>query len=133
MAVQALRRHRVRQAEARMLAGPAWDDLDLVFANEVGRPLHPGNFHRRVYKPLLSRAGVPDVRFHDLRHSMATLLYSIGADPQTLKGLLGHSKITTTMDVYTHPVSELQRAEVNRLAQLLEASGESDVRSTPAS
>lgn len=133
LVIEALRRHRVRQAEARMLAGPAWDDLDLVFANEVGRPLHAGNFHRRVYKPLLVQAGVPNIRFHDLRHSMATLLYSIGADPQTLKGLLGHSKITTTMDVYTHPVSELQRAEVNRLARLLEAFGEEDSRATPAS
>ena len=133
LVVEVLRRHRVRQAEARVLAGPAWDDQGLVFANEVGRPLHAGNFHRRVYKPLLVRAGVPDVRFHDLRHSMATLLYSIGADPQTLKGLLGHSKITTTMDVYTHPVSEVQRAEVNRLAELLRDHGEGDARATPAS
>jgi integrase len=124
LVVEALRHHRVRQAEARMLGGPAWDDLDLVFANEVGRPLHAGNFHRRVYKPLLAGADVPDIRFHDLRHSMATLLYSIGADPQTLKSLLGHSKITTTMDTYAHPVSEVQRAEVNRLGSLLSESGE---------
>ena len=99
----------------------------------MGCPLHAGNFHRRVYKPLLIRAGVPDVRFHDLRHSMATLLYSIGADPQTLKGLLGHSRITTTMDTYAHPVSEVQRAEVNRLARLLSDSDDRDIRSTPAS
>ena len=82
---------------------------------------------------MLVRAGVPDVRFHDVRHSMATVLYSIGADPQTLKGLLGPSKITTTMDVYTHPVSEVQRAEVNRLAELLRDHGERDARATPAS
>lgn len=132
LVVETLRRHRVRQAEARMLAGPDWDDLDLVFANEVGRPLHAGNFHRRVHKPLLARAEVPDIRFHDLRHSMATLLYSIGADPQTLKGLVGHSKITTTMDVYTHPVSEVQRVEVNRLARLLSGAEEDATRVNPA-
>lgn len=118
-----------------MLAGPAWDDFDLVFANEMGRPLHAGNFHRRVYKPLLARAWVPDIRFYDLRHSMATLLYSIGADPQTLMGLLGHSKITTTMDTYAHPVSDVQRAEVNRLAELLSdpESDSEEERATPAS
>jgi integrase len=83
---------------------------------------HPaGNFHRRVDKPLLAQAVVPDLRFHDLRHSMATLLYCLGADPQTLKRLLGHSQITTTMDTCAHPVSARHRAEVDRLGEALSA------------
>ena len=119
LVVRALGDHRVHQEEVRALAGSAWDDQDLVFANEVGRPIHVGNFHSRVFKPLLAQAGLRRIRFHDLRHSMATLLYGMGADPQTLKSLLGHSKITTTMDTYTHPVSVVQRAEVDRLAEAL--------------
>jgi len=67
MAVEALRRHRVRQVEQRLLAGPAWDERGLVFANAVGRPMEAGNLLRRSFWPLLERAGLPRMRFHDLR------------------------------------------------------------------
>jgi integrase len=54
-------------------AGPAWEDNDLVFCNHVGRPVEQTNLLRRSFKPLLKGAGLPDIRFHDLRHTAATL------------------------------------------------------------
>ena len=73
-AVEALRRHRIRQAAERLRLGAAWDDHDLVFANEVGKPIDGRNLVRRGFEPLLARAALPRVRFHDLRHTAATLL-----------------------------------------------------------
>ena len=69
-ALTALRAHRLRQAEERLARGPLWDEsYDLVFANEVGRPLEAQNLMRRSFHPLLRRAGLPAIRFHDLRHT----------------------------------------------------------------
>jgi len=70
-AVEALRLHRVGQAEERLRLGGAWEDNDLAFANEVGRPAEVRNLVRRSFLPLLKRAGPPRIRFHDLRHSTA--------------------------------------------------------------
>src|SRR5579862_6961987 len=67
-AVKALRDHRKRQNEVR-LAAKDWDDLDLVFSNEKGRPIEDGNLRRRSFGPLLKKAGLPAIRLHDLRHT----------------------------------------------------------------
>jgi integrase len=72
-AVVALRRHRAAQAAERIRAGAAWRDGDLVFANTVGGPLNLSNLRHRDFRRLLERAGLPRLRFHDLRHSAATL------------------------------------------------------------
>jgi len=71
-AVAALRRHKVRQAEERMAARVGrtdWEDLDLVFPNAVGRPINASNLLHQRFHPLLKRAGLPRIRFHDLRHT----------------------------------------------------------------
>jgi integrase len=106
-AVEALRDHRTRQLEER-LRSPYWDDLGLVFANEVGRPVEVGNLLRRSFRPLLEKAGLPRIRFHDLRHTAATLLLGRGLHPKIVSDLLGHARISTTLDLYSHVTPTMQ-------------------------
>lgn len=67
-----------------------WQDHGLVFATEVGTPLNRHNLSQRSFKPLLKRAGLPTIRFHDLRHRCATILLSKGQHPKLVQELLGH-------------------------------------------
>ncbi len=121
-AVEALRRHRVRQAEERLLVGAAWEHNDLVFANEVGRPLEVRNLVRRSFLPLLKRAGLPRIRFHDLRHTAATLLLGQGVHPKVAAEMLGHTRISTTLDLYSHVTPTMQREATEAMDALLTAS-----------
>ena len=73
---------RIFQHTERFKAGAAWMDLDLVFATDLGTPIDAGNFLLRTHYPTLARAGLPRVRFHDLRHTAATLLLEAGAHPR---------------------------------------------------
>jgi len=107
--VEALRRHRAVQAQERLRTGAAWEDNDLVFANEVGRPIAAGNLLKRSFEPLLRRAGLPRMRFHDLRHSAATLLLEQGIHAKIVQEMLGHTRISTTLDLYSHVTPTMQR------------------------
>jgi len=71
------------------------------------------------FKKLLEKAGLPDIRFHDLRHSAATLLLSLGVHPKVVQELLGHTQISMTMDIYSHVLPGLQQDDVSRLNSLL--------------
>ncbi len=119
--IEALRRHRVGQAAERLRIGANWEDNDLVFANEVGRPIAAGNLLRRSFEPLLKRAGLPRIRFHDLRHTSATLLLGQGVHPKIVSEMLGHSKITTTLDLYSHVTPTMQREAVQAFDAILAA------------
>ena len=101
-AIDALRHHRARQAAERLQLGAVWDDHDLVFANGIGRPLEQGNVLRRSFWPILERAALPRCRFHDLRHTCATLLLQQGVHVKIVSEMLGHSNIKITLDVYSH-------------------------------
>jgi integrase len=101
-AVEALRSHRKRQNEERLRLGALWEDNGLVFASETGAPLTQDAVDRRSFKPLQKRAGLEGVRFHDLRHTCATLLLSRGVHPKFVQELLGHSSIAMTLDRYSH-------------------------------
>ena len=100
--VAALRRHWARQTQEKLDTGPLYEDLGLVFASEIGTPLEASNMVRRSFKPLLQRAGLPRIRFHDLRHTCATLLLISGVHPKFVQELLGHSSISVTLDIYSH-------------------------------
>lgn len=119
LAVEALRRHRARQLAQRLQAGQAWEDHDLVFTNALGRPIEPQNLLRRSYWPLLERAGLPRMRFHDLRHSAATLLLAQGVHPKVVQEMLGHASISLTLDTYSHVLPNLQVEAAERMQQLL--------------
>jgi integrase len=82
-----------------------WQDNDLVFPSIKGTPLNHHNLIFRSFKPLLKKAGLPhSVRFHDLRHTAATLLISKGLDAKIVQETLGHSSIIT-LDIYAHLLS----------------------------
>jgi integrase len=118
-AVDALRQHRKRQAEERLRMGAAWEDNDLVFANQVGKPIPASNLLRRSFEPLLKRADLPRIRFHDLRHSAATLLLEQGIHPKIVSEMLGHTRISTTLDLYSHVTPTMQRQAVAAFEALL--------------
>lgn len=115
----ALRRHRARQAKERLKAGAAWTNTGLVFTNVVGRPVHPSNLHRRDFRPLLEKAGLPQIRFHDLRHTCATLLLGQGVHPKVVSEMLGHSDIGVTLNLYSHVTPTMQKQAVDALDDLL--------------
>jgi integrase len=107
MAIDALKAHQARQAEERQALGAVWQDSALVFTDAIGRPLSGVNVLRGEFYPLLKRAGLPRVRFHDLRHSAASLLLSQGVHPKVVSAMLGHSGIAITMDIYSHVTAPL--------------------------
>ncbi len=92
---------------------------DLVFCTKRGKPLHAGNMVRREFFPALSRAGLPRIRFHDLRHTYTTLLIAQGENVKLIQAQLGHASIQTTLDRYGHLLPDTEREIGNRLdAQL---------------
>jgi len=117
-AVEALRKHRVEQAEHRLRVGPAWEDHGLVCCRENGRPIAPNSIHS-AYETVLSRAGLPYVNFHALRHSHATMLLSQGVHPKIVSERLGHSQIAVTMDLYSHVSLPMQQEAAQKLDTLL--------------
>ena len=86
----------------RKLRATDYEDSGLVIATGKGTPLDAQNIVNRHFKPLLKRAGAPDIRWHDLRHTCATLLLSRGAHPKLVRHLLGHASIGITLDRYAH-------------------------------
>jgi integrase len=80
-AVEAVKRHRARQAKEKLKAGDLYRDQGLVFAGEGGSPINPSNLRNRSFKPLLERAGLPRITFHDLRHTCASLHFQRNVHP----------------------------------------------------
>jgi integrase len=101
-AVEALKRHRARQAKEKLKVGGLYRDQDLVFAGEGGNPINPSNLRNRSFKPLLERAGLPRITFHDLRHTCASLLFQRNVHPKFVQELLGHASVAITLDTYSH-------------------------------
>lgn len=79
-----------------------WKDHDLVFTTGVGTPVSRADLITRSFKPLLRRAELPNIRFHDLRHTCATLLLGKSVHVKLVQELLGHSTIAVTVDTYSH-------------------------------
>jgi integrase len=116
--VHALKQHREQQAAEREAAGTAWKEQGLVFPTRVGTPIDP--CHLREYlNARCDAAGVRHIRFHDLRHSCATLLLEQGVELVTIKELLGHAHIGVTADIHAHVRLRLQHDAVNRLSDAL--------------
>ncbi len=110
-----LREHRARQLEEQMLLGVR---TDLVFTTRSGRPVGHRNL-LRDFKALLKKAGLPDVSFHALRHTHASLLFAQGVHGKVVQERLGHSSIAITLDRYSHMVPSLDRDAADRLDAML--------------
>lgn len=114
LAVQALHRHLLRQKAGASRQMDKW-----VFCDKQGVPLRVGSLLRQSFQPLLAKAELPRIRFHDLRHSTATLLLTIGIHPKIVQEVLGHSQIFVTLDIYSHILPTLQEEAMQRLNELL--------------
>ena len=101
-AVEALKSHRARQAEEKLKAGALYEDRGLVFSGEGGNLINPSNIRQRSFAPLLKKAGLPGITFHDLRHTCASLLFQRNIHPKFVQELLGHASVAITLDTYSH-------------------------------
>lgn len=117
--VEELFRVRERQAEHRRILGSAYHDHGLVFCQANGKPLHAHNIVRRDFRRVIERAGVPRIRFHDLRHCHATLLLRQGVHPKVVQERLGHSEIRVTLDTYSHVLPALQEEASRKIEGIL--------------
>lgn len=119
-AVEALKHHKAVQNEERLKLGSLWEDHGLVFPNRVGKPMDHNNLYRRDFKKMLKKAELPNTfRFHDLRHTCATLLLLKNVNPKVVQELLGHATITQTLDTYSHVLPTMQNAATNAMESAL--------------
>jgi integrase len=119
-AVESMRRHRVRQLEYRLAVGLAFEDGDLVFTSVTGGPVHPNSLAVRFQK-LITAAGVPPIRFHDRRHTSATLMLANGEHPKVVQERLGHADMAKTMNLYSHVTADMQRQAADRFDATIDA------------
>jgi integrase len=102
-----LKRYKAKQAEIKLIVGNQYEDNGLVFARETGKPIFPRTL-TDIFNRVIKAAGVKKIRFHDLRHTHATLLLEAGADLKEVQARLGHASIKTTGDVYAHVTKEIE-------------------------
>ena len=116
--ISALHAHRSKQDEERQIAGAQWKETGFVFTTRIGTPLDARgvirNFHR-----ILKNAGLPRIRFHDLRHSTATLLLAQGVSPRYVSELLAHSNVSFTMQTYAHVLEKTKREVATQMDIIL--------------
>ena len=111
--------HKRKQNETRLKNGLTWENNDLVFCTELGTPHSVPNLTYRYYRPILKKAGLPQIRLYDLRHSHATLLLIAEENPKVVAERLGHSTIVLTMDTYSHVIPTMQRNATDKLTRML--------------
>lgn len=112
---QKLYQEQVKQKEKSMKQGKGWGDDNLVFPSEVGTPIKPWNLNRRLFKPILVKAGLPDMRVYDLRHSFASYLHDKGASIKSISEFLGHTSTRQAENVYIHVDEKGMRRETDKL------------------
>lgn len=113
-----LRAHRTTQLSERPNAADKWFEWDLVFTRPDGGPLD-GTVVTHQFHRLLDRARLPQRRFHDLRHSCATLMLAQGVPARVVMDVLGHLQIALTMNTYTHVLPELKQDAASRMNDLM--------------
>jgi integrase len=117
--MEALKRHRARQAEEKLKAGDLYGDQDLVFAGQGGGFINPSNLRQRSFVPLLKRAGLPQITFHDLRHTCASLLFQRNVHPKFVQELLGHASVAITLDTYSHMLPGMGGEAADAIGEVL--------------
>jgi integrase len=112
-----LKKHRAMIAKEK-LAAEDYDDHDLVVCRENGKPVSLGNFDK-FWKSVLKQTGMRHIRFHDLRHTCASLLFAAGVHPKVVQEQLGHSSIKITLDTYSHMMPNMQESAAKALEKML--------------
>jgi len=117
--VEALNEHLARQIKQMERFGDLYRDQGLIFATERGTPVNPSNLREWSFTPLLEKAGLPAIRFHDLRHTCATLLLSRNVNPKIVSEMLGYATIAITLDTYSHVLPNMQDSAARALEDAL--------------
>jgi integrase len=117
--VEALNGHLAPQMVQRTILGELYEHQSLVFATQRGTLVNPTNLRKRSFEPLLEKAGLPAIRFHDLRHTCATLLLSRNVNPKIVSEMLGHATIAITLDTYSHVLPNMQKSAARALEETL--------------
>ena len=116
--VEKLQKHFQQQELERQFAADKWQENDLIFPSVIGTPMDNRNM-LKVFKELLVQAGLPDIRFHDLRHTAATLMLQQGVHPKVVQERLGHSDISLTLNTYSHVLPAMQESAAEALDDLI--------------
>ncbi|MBS3886585.1 MAG: site-specific integrase [Dethiobacter sp.] len=114
MVIDAFKKRKKQQAEDKLMLGQEYEDIGLVFCTAYGQPLDPSGVSRR-FKTVAKKLGRSELRFHDLRHTHATLLLSQGVHPKIVQERLGHESINITLDIYSHVLPGMQEEAVTKL------------------
>ena len=118
-AVQALKDHLARQLEEMEQMSSLYQPGGFIFATETGTIINPSNLRNRSFKPLLKRAELRPIRFHDLRHTCATLLLSKDVNAKIVSEMLGHASVSITLDIYSHLLPDMQEKAARALEDAL--------------
>lgn len=113
-----LRVHKVNQDVMRLEQGDKWQDNDLIFPSMFGTPMDQSNLVAE-FKGILAVAGLPEIRFHDLRHTAASVMLKHLKDIMVVSRTLGHSRPTTTLNVYSHLLPGMQAEAAQRIDEAL--------------
>ena len=116
--VQKLREHHQKQIDQKEKVGDQWEENNLIFPSGVGTPLMQRNLFRK-FKQILRDSGLREIRFHDLRHTAASLMLNHGVSPLIVAKRLGHSKISVTLDTYGHLLPGMQHESANYIDDLI--------------
>lgn len=119
--VQELKSHKAKQNKFKLQYGAGYQDHDLVVCYDDGRPQDPRNLLRH-YERIIKRSGLPYIRFHDLRHTHATMLLQLGEHPKVVSERLGHSRVGITMDVYSHVLPDMQKEAADNFEKMMKQS-----------
>jgi integrase len=116
--VKKLREHLGNQDQDRQQAGEKWQENGLIFPTTIGTPMAARNMYED-FRKLLKRIGLPVIRFHDLRHTAATLMLQQGIHPKIVQERLGHADISMTLNIYSHVLPSMQEEAAEKLDELL--------------
>jgi integrase len=116
--IEVLRAHFERQQSERLAAGEKWQEHGLIFTTSLGGPIHPRNL-LRDFKRLLRDAGLPAIRFHDLRHTTAALMLNNNIPLIVVSRRLGHAKASITLDYYAHLIPSMQTETAEKIDELI--------------
>jgi integrase len=116
--IEILHEHWDLQNQERRFAGGRWKENDLIFTSSIGTPMDQHNLYH-TFREFIHSVGLPEIRFHDLRHTAASLMLNHGIAPIIVSKRLGHSKVSITLDIYGHLMSEMQSEAADLMDELI--------------
>ncbi|SDX46235.1 Site-specific recombinase XerD [Marininema mesophilum] len=127
--VTALKKHRAKQNQQKLLLGITYKDQDLVNCTVEGKPINPRNLIRHFHRMIDTSGGIPKVRFHDLRHTHASIMLQLGEHPKIVSERLGHSRTSITLDIYSHVIPNLQIDAAKKFGDAMKRNGTENSKS----